>query len=211
MARTPKLLRSRQRAVTAEDFEFMAEQALPGHIGRVKCIQPTRLDPGVTNPGQIHVLLIPKVELAAGYLEPNWLDVPNEDMEVVRDFLDRHRLLTTRLNIAPPAYHWVAVTIDLYAPTGVDRSALRDAVLRRLYAFLNPLTGGPGGDGWPFGRDLYEMDVYQCLQGVSDQLIIRELTMESVEMPSESRAKRTLIDVLGHGVIASHRHTVNFV
>ena len=70
MMRAPALLRSRDRAVTESDFEFLARQALPEAIGRVKCLQPRPAEAGRVAPGQIYVLVIPRVMNAAHYLTP---------------------------------------------------------------------------------------------------------------------------------------------
>ena len=60
MMRAPALLHSRDRAVTEGDFEFLASQALPAAIGRVKCIQPNPSDASKIIPGQVYVLVIPQ-------------------------------------------------------------------------------------------------------------------------------------------------------
>jgi hypothetical protein len=35
-----------------------------------------------------------------------------------------------------------------------------------LYRYLNPLTGGAAGTGWPFGSSLYKSDIVGLLQQV---------------------------------------------
>jgi hypothetical protein len=42
-----------------------------------------------------------------------------------------------------------------------------DAVAAALDAFLDPLAGGPGGDGWPLGRDVVRAEVLQVIDGVA--------------------------------------------
>ena len=46
MLRVPAMLRSRERAVNEADYEFLAKQAFPNSIGRVKCLQPRASDGG---------------------------------------------------------------------------------------------------------------------------------------------------------------------
>jgi hypothetical protein len=85
-------------------------------------------------------------------------------------------------------------------------------VLRRLYRFLNPLTGGPDGHGWPFGRELYLSDVYQCLQGIPQVMYIRSAEMYDAPPGGKARGEaRQSIDVLIHGVVTSGIHEVTFV
>ena len=82
----------------------------------------------------------------------------------------------------------------------------------RLYRFLNPLTGGPEGSGWPFGRDLFLSDIYQCLQGVPNIQFIRSVEMFTAKAGGDAHgdALETL-EVVSHGVIASGNHTVEFI
>jgi hypothetical protein len=35
-----------------------------------------------------------------------------------------------------------------------------------LYRYLNPYVGGPGGDGWPLGRDLNRAELLGLLQQI---------------------------------------------
>ncbi len=212
MMRAPAMLRSRDRAVTEEDFEFLARQALPAAIGRVKCLQPSPAEAGRVVPGQVFVLVIPRLPRPAGYLEPDLLKPRDQDVQNLTAFLDERRLLTTRLDVRPPAYHWVAVKVRLRATPGVDRAGVEAEVLARLYHYLNPLTGGPDGNGWPFGRDLFLSDVYQCLQGVPNVQFVRGVEMYNAQPGGAARGEAVEeLEVYNHGVVASGRHSVEFV
>lgn len=212
MARAPALLRSRDRAVTEADFEFLARQALPAAIGRVRCLQPRPSEAGRVAPGQVYVLVIPRVANPAGYLEPEQLEPAEDDVEALTAYLDERRLLTTRLDIRAPSYRWIAARVQLRASPGADQEKVRRTVLDRLYRFLNPLTGGADGDGWPFGRDLFLSDVYQSLQGMPNVQFIRNVQL-FMAAPDGSPTGDPVdsVEVVAHGVVASARHEVEFV
>ena len=110
--RASALLQTRERAVTEEDFEFMAREAIPAAISRVKCIQPKPSEVGRIVPGQIYVLVIPRVLYPPGYLDPVELKPRDEDIAKLQTHLDQRRLLTARLSIQSPAYHWAAVKVQ---------------------------------------------------------------------------------------------------
>ena len=38
---------------------------------------------------------------------------------------------------------------------------------KRLEAFLDPIDGGPEGNGWPFGRRLWPSDVHRIVSAIS--------------------------------------------
>ena len=121
MMRAPALLQSRERAVTEADFEFLAREAIPASISRVKCIQPKPSDVGRIVPGQIYVLVIPRVLYPSGYLAPEELRPQDADIAKLHTYLDERRLLTARLSIQAPAYHWAAVKVQLRAAPGANQ------------------------------------------------------------------------------------------
>jgi len=212
MVRAPKMLRHRERAVTAADFEDLALETPAVSIGRVKCLQPLPSETGRVAPGQVYVLVIPRVRRPEGYLEPDSLEPAEADIERLTSYLDERRLLTTRLYIRAPAYYWVAAKVQLRAQPDVDQATVESEVLNRLYKFLNPLTGGPEGKGWPFGRELFLSDVYQCLQGLPNVQFIRSVELFVAEPGGGPKgdAEET-IEMVAHGVIASGVHEVAFV
>ncbi len=212
MMRAPALLRSRDRAVTEADFEFLARQALPAAIGRVKCLQPRPSKAGQVAPGQVYVLVVPRAPNPAGYLEPARLELDEADVAALAAYLDERRLLTTRLDIRAPAYRWVTVRAQLRATPGANEANVEAEVLARLYRFLNPLTGGPDGKGWEFGRELFLSDVYQSLQGIPNVQFIRNVEMFAAAPGGEPQGNaEESVEVVAHGVIASGVHEVEFV
>ncbi|MBN1370628.1 MAG: putative baseplate assembly protein [Anaerolineaceae bacterium] len=212
MTRAPALLHSRERAVTEDDFEFLARQALPVAIGRVKCLQPSPDQAGRVIPGQVYLLVIPRLPNPQAYLDPNSLNLAEADMDALRAYMDERRLLTCRLDIRPPAYLWTSVRAQLHPSPDIEKSVVEGEVLARLYRFLNPLTGGPDGKGWPFGRTLYISDVYQSLQGLPGVQFVRSVEMYATRPgggPEGSPVES--IEVIAHGVIASGKHEVKFI
>jgi len=67
------------------------------------------------------------------------------------------------------------------------------AVREALEAFFHPLTGGPDGAGWPFGRDVYLSDVAATLERVPGVDYVHQLELlldgitqgEVVEVPPD--------------------------
>jgi predicted phage baseplate assembly protein len=212
MMRAPALLRSRDRAVTEGDYELLAQQALPAVIGRVKCLQPIPEQAGKIAPGLVYVLVIPRVANPAGFIDPEELQFAQEDVEKLYAYLGERRLLTTRLEIRPPAYHWVSIEVKLRADPGAEQSQVEAEALARLYRFLNPLTGGRAGRGWEFGRDLFASEVYQALQGLNGVQFIRGVDMFNAQRGGEAQGQPIeQLEVTAHGVIASGIHKITFV
>jgi predicted phage baseplate assembly protein len=214
MVRVPALLRSRERAVTEADYEFLAHQALPGAIGRVKCLQPRSSDTGRVagrvDPSLVYVLVIPRVPHPSGRLYPEQLKISPEHKAILSAYLDDRRLLTTRLEVRDPAYYWVSVEVQVHAASSELQTKVEANVLARLYSFINPLTGGTEGEGWPFGRSIYISNIHQCLQGIPDVMHISKVEMFPVQDGKRGNAVES-IELVAHGVVASAIHHITFV
>ena len=211
MVRAPKLLRHRERAVTAEDYEDLALQTPGVNFGRVKCLQPLPSDTGQVAPGQVYILVIPRVHEPFGYIAPEDLEPKDADIDRLKQFLDQRRLITTRLFVNAPAYRWVAAQVQVRASIGME-TAVSQQILSRLYQFLNPLVGGANGMGWPFGRELFVSDVYQCLQGIPDVQFIRSVTFYVTSPGSSPQGEpEESVKLVEHGMIVSGKHEVVIV
>jgi hypothetical protein len=215
--RAPALLRSRDRAVTVEDFEFLTRELLRDtgwSQYRVKCLQPRPARESRVIPGQVYVLIIPHISNPADRLRPraDQLELEQNGIyERLMAYLNERRLLTMRLDVRAPTYHWVSVRVSVHADEGTNHARVESEVLTRLYRFLNPLIGGAQGDGWPFGRDLVISDVYQCLLGVPGVQYISQVELfltASGEGPRGNTVEK--VEAVGHGVVASGVHEVVF-
>lgn len=159
--RGPLALRTRHRAVTAEDYEYHAKAAAK-EVARVRCV-PAGTD-GV-EAGTVRVLLVPGVEDGEyGSLRFDQLNPSRPVLEAVRDHLDQRRPVGARLVIQPVQYVGVTVVARLQAAEGADPQAVRADALECLYHLFHPLRGGLRGDGWPFGRSVVSGDAYATLQ-----------------------------------------------
>ena len=209
--RAPHVLRTRRRAVTPADFEYLVRQGFAAEVARVRCLQ-ARLDDaeGRPGPGQIYILAIPRLpeHLATGYVPQNLLALDDELRQQIEAYLDEHRLLTAVLTVRAPDYKRVSVTVDIQARPETDPRRVEGAVAARLEALLNPFVGGLDGKGWPFGRDLYLSDLYATIQSVEGVEYIKELTMSWLDRSNRPRAEDRKIELLQHQVIVSDKHRV---
>jgi hypothetical protein len=61
----------------------------------------------------------------------------------------------------------------------VAETDVRRAVLEAAAAWLDPLEGGPAGEGWPFGRDVHLSDLYGVLEAVHGVDHVLDLRLSS--------------------------------
>ena len=88
-------------------------------------------------------------------------------LDVLQQELEPRRLLTTRQHIVGPIYAPVNVEILVASRTDVRADDLRKDIINSLIAYLDPLTGGAQGSGWPFGRAVYVSELYALLESLS--------------------------------------------
>jgi hypothetical protein len=166
-------LRRRQRAVTREDYEYLAKEATAQNPDKEKVLRArsfVRRNLQISDeasrdadaPGHMSVVVLPASELEGDRLEAL--------LAQVRNNLEPKRVLTTRLHVVQPFYLWVELAAKIHtrpdAPQDVRARAQQKAI-DRLQQYFNPwLGGGPQGDGWPFGRALYLSEVLQELEQV---------------------------------------------
>lgn len=164
--RAPRMLRTSFRAVTAEDYEYLAREASQS-VARVCCRQPRPGTNGAVPAGTVRVLLVPTVSSPARRIAPDELRLPETLVEDVAAYLNDRRLLTTALVVEAPTYTQVRVEARVKARPKADPERVRADAADQLYRFLNPLVGGHEGEGWPFGRDLFISEIFAQLQSVS--------------------------------------------
>lgn len=168
--RVPRMLRTRDRAVTAEDFENLALEAGAGAIARALCLSPNSREKA----GQVRLLLVPQANINAldrGLgTDPDLLSLTPQMVERVLAYLDERRLLGVEVICQQPEYVGVSVQTEVFLEPEYNNPRAREQILFllqvTLYRFLNPLTGGPEGNGWPFGRPVYPSDIINLLQKI---------------------------------------------
>jgi predicted phage baseplate assembly protein len=190
--RAPHTIRHRRQAITLADYEDLALEASPA-VSVARAL-PTTHPSGRFAPGWVTVRIVPQSS------DPR--PMPSFGLrQQVRDFL------ATR---APAAIaRHIAVITPEYLPVGVeavvspvDPSAagtVRDAVTAALARFLHPLTGGPTGEGWPFGRDVYLSDVAALLEGLEgvDYVETLALLVDGVHVGDRARVPAERLVVAG--------------
>jgi len=159
--RAQSLLRMRDRAVTTEDFAFLAARASPG-VGLARCLSPDEYPEG--KPGTVYVLVVPSLPASDPVPQPRHLVVPERTLAEVRAYLRERCLLTTVIEVREPEYVFVSTDITLMAQPDADPDLVRRRVRERLERFLHPLSGGPDGKGWPVGATLTLAHLYAQIQ-----------------------------------------------
>lgn len=204
--RGPLLLRTRNRAVTAEDYEVLAREAVPD-AARVRCITAGEAD---VPAGSVKVLVVPVAAAERGRIDLADL-VPAEKLLVrLTERLDKVRLIGTSVMIEPPLYRGVTVVARLVARPRTSAARITEEALDALYGFLSPLPGGgPDGAGWPFGRSVRAGDMHSVLLAVRGVEFVEDVRLFSANPVTGKRgAEKTRIDLEPNSLVFSFDHQV---
>ena len=208
--RVPHVLRTNTRAVTREDFEYLAVQASP-KVARAKGISPDDTTDNSLSPGTMRVLLVPTVTECERYIPVEQLEVTRTVREEVRDYLDERRLLGTRLELGEPKYFYVSIEAHVRIRRGYQKQASED-IVKRLFQYINPICGGAVGTGWPFGRSLIPSEINACLQNIQDVDYIEEVKIFPVDPDTgEKQDAVSRLRVPYDGLLCSYEHEVILV
>jgi hypothetical protein len=182
--RGPRVLRHRDRAVTAQDLEDLAAAA-SAEVARATAIVPSFspynlwLDLQAPAPRPVHA--------AADAGRMGVIVVPNDAaarptpslglLRRVQAHLQERCPPTADLWVAGP--EWIAVTVGAtVVPTSFEEAdAVGDRVRTALERFLHPLTGGPDGQGWAFGRKPHGSDLSALIEAVEGVDHVRTLSV----------------------------------
>jgi len=184
MERGPaEVLRTRNRAVTAEDFETLTLESSTG-IARAKTLplfDPA--EPDVEKPGLVSVIVLPKGGA------PLSLALRTQ----VREYLDARRLVTTQIFVVETEFVPVDIGVIVAKTAGANPVELEAKVREVIREFYDPEYGGSSsmavayvadlsferGSGWAFGRNVYRSELFELLERIEGVDHVEEIATPS--------------------------------
>jgi predicted phage baseplate assembly protein len=200
MIRGPRHIKSRDRAITREDFEWLAHQAT-GEIAKARCLPTTRVVAGTLrreSPGWVTVIIVPAGEVA----EP----LPTEGLiRTVKNYLARYASSTIaqQIDVIGPTFVPISVHAAVVPANIEEAKAVEKRVSENIAAFLHPVTGGPERQGWEFGNDVYFSQVAALIQGTEGVDRVRDLVLKTPE--EETRGH---VSIAENGLPSSGEHII---
>jgi len=199
-----EVLRTRNRAVVAEDFETLVLESSTG-IARAKTLplfDPA--EPGVPKPGLVSVIVLPKGGA------PLSLALRTQ----VREYLDARRLVTTVIYIVEAEFIPVDVSVTVVKTPEANSVELEPRIRNIIEEFFDPEFGGnpafavsyvaglseDRGAGWEFGRNVYRSELFELLERIDgvdhvDEIVLPVATVhiEEYQLPELQNVSVTVI------------------
>jgi hypothetical protein len=175
-------------AVTLEDYRNFALKTPGVAVKRAEVIVAPVEGATVTGESarRVVVVVIPETGRPRPAPGPAFL-------RTVRAYLERYRLITTRLDVAGPDYSPIQVRVRLAAAPGYGWETVGPPVKRELTRFFGPLEGGEAGTGWPLGRSVYVPEVVAAVMAVPGvERVVEALVWRRGELPEGRTDELTL-------------------
>ena len=233
--RGPEVLRNRYRAVTVEDYEYLAKEATTD-VKKVRCLPPrlfTAEDEALPKPqvgppwtygglnrsiNIINVIIVPDAPLS----EPK--PIPSEKLrQEVSDYLEERRVLTNLLHVTYPRYLPIIVTAEIKIwskalATGLVSSTndYQIQVETKIKEFLHPVLGGTEKRGWEVGQDIVISSLLDLIQPEPAIGFVATLTVQAgppeydpPERPSFLGNSSVWVQLADYELICSGTHDVS--
>ncbi|MDX1413878.1 MAG: putative baseplate assembly protein [Candidatus Promineifilaceae bacterium] len=183
MNQAPAVIRSRNRAVTAEDFAALAGES--GGIKRATAIPLAHRDHplDVQVPGAITVVVVPD----NGAMPP---EPTSDEIRSVCRYLEQFRLVTTELYVKGPQYTEVQVNAHVEAYPYASPDIVSRDVKIALNSYLDPLS-------WAFGGELYPTSLYGIIQEVQGVAAVPILEILVGKKPHEDLSRPVVLGLDG--------------
>ena len=171
MRLAPQLLRNRNRAVSADDYVFLARQAST-ELAIVACLPPTDIyGPGTygeldRTAGNVNVVIVPAIG-------PDVTATPMPTPELIQTvtaYLGARADVTALLLVCAPRYLPINVTITatgfqsaLNAGLIAGPADVQSYIENKVQLYFHPVVGGPDGTGWQVGQSVTIGDLYRAI------------------------------------------------
>jgi len=224
--RVPQMLKTRDRAVNQEDFEYLTMLAGEGTVARVLCTPVKRKE----DAGIVKLLIVPRVrtvgiEQGEGIAPEEFVLTPQLSDRIL-NYLDERKMLGVQIQLESPKYVGVCVQTEITLETAYSNPQVQQDIINQLkvmlYRFLNPITGGVQGKGWEFGRPVYPSDIVKLLQNFQGVRFLGTVQLFELHYENGEWVRRLspqpIIDPSPTGLICSWRsprlrssHVINIV
>jgi predicted phage baseplate assembly protein len=191
------------RSITTTDYETLTFNTPGVRVARVKVLPEYHPKfPAINVPGAVTVVVVPKIIGGT----PSKLPAPsNGFLHNVNKHLKSRSIVTTNLSVIGPEFIEVKVAAKIRVDQRMSAETVRVLVLEALRKFLNPLTGGPDGKGWPFGRPVYRSEIYQVIESIAGVTCVDQLSLSGTTCDVALKDRITLRKI---SLVYSGEHTI---
>lgn len=164
------VLRHRNRAVTARDYEDIVQSRVRS-IRQVRCFSGRNAS-GEKQPGHITLAVLPQEgEMHFGQIRRNILDC-------LLPYMDKQLYQEKRLHIVEPSWVEIRIYMGIIASRSAKSYLLREKIRRRIQEFLHPVSGNFDHNGWRIGTLPNAVQIANLCNQMEEILYMQHISLE---------------------------------
>lgn len=205
LVRGSQMLKNRNRAVTEEDFEWLAREASQ-EVAKVKCLanRNVHMEKEV---GKLTLVILPKGGQEA------FLFFSELKERVERYLLPRAAITVAfpeNIQVIPAALLEISLSVSLVVQKMEHVYPTEMEALRKLEQFLDPYFGNYDGQGWEIGEHIHPSIFYALLKSINHVRFVENLslTVYKVEHGQRTELNQNQMHEILHGIIVNGEHQV---
>lgn len=161
------------RGVNLIDLERLALDVPGTSVARARAWGSLHPDyPCLEATGVVTITVLPNIQSAQPQPSAGLL-------QAISQFLNRRRIVCTRLELVGPTYVVVTVQASVQTQANANLQRVQSAIVAALNLFLDPRAGGPDGLGWPFGRNVIRSEIMQIICAVPGVNYVLSLSLSA--------------------------------
>lgn len=165
-ARAAGSFKSLHRAVTTEDYEWIALEA-SSSVARAHCLKNR------TSKNEVCTIVVPVRSEGFGY--ENKLIPSRELLRRIKEYLDERKIVGTPICVRGPVYKEFNISLGLTLKSSVyDDAKVSQQIEKMLRIFYDSIEGDEG-NGWIFGKEVTSGSVLKKLENVDEILSINNV------------------------------------
>lgn len=165
LLRGPQELRALSRAISARDYQLVAEHS-PAGIARARAFTQAALW-AYAVPGTVELVIVPSLPQPGGEASVTAEQLHGLETELARrqvtEAIAARQALATSCVVEWARYKRVRVNATVIVQREEDVEAVRRRVDERVRLTVNPLPTERSAEGWPFGQSLFASSVYKII------------------------------------------------
>jgi len=163
--RFPHIIKNRDRAVTNEDFEWLAYEASQ-YVARARCMLKN---------DAITVIIVPEYEGEAPLPDSGLLNSVEMYLKERAFYSILHRIKTIG-----PDYTKINAYVKVRPVSLKESINVSERVEKKLKTFLHPLKGGPMAKGWDFGQNISISKVAAVIEDIEGVDYVNEIELTGI-------------------------------
>jgi len=205
LKRSTEIIKHRNRAVTAEDFECLTRQASQ-NIAKVKCLANFN-EKAEKETGCITIVIVPKDEKkSVSYFSK----LKHQLESYLSDRASNIVSFRQKIKVIQPVFLEINVSAVLVVNKIDDIIPVEEEAVERINKFLNPFEGNYDGNGWQIGQNIHESVLFPLLKSISSVKNVERISIAVYKADGYTRdeIRASDIETIPHCLVTNGSHNV---